>query len=373
MEQWDAIVVGAGPAGCACAYDLAAQGRSVLLLDKAAFPRKKACGGGLTAKTLRALRYSVAPVVHKTVQRIVIETRSEPHILVRSGKTICAMTVREELDAYCLNKTIEAGARFQKIGRIERIGQDADGVSLFSVEGQWRSRFLIGADGVNSQVRRLTQKAAWFHRGFAIEANLSRNAIRDDLVFDFAPVPRGYGWVFPRRDHVNIGLYSAEHTCSFDKGRLAGYIAARYGRDAAAENFIGQYLGFGAGEHVPLPGRILLVGDAGGFADPLTGEGIYGAITSGQAAASAISAALDHGADAGLTFAGLTAGLRGNLRITERVATSFYARPESGFRAMRMPFVRNAVLKSYAEGFNLFRLSGIVRRFLPAAASERAL
>jgi flavin-dependent dehydrogenase len=63
MKEWDAIVVGAGPAGCACACDLASAGRSVLLLDKSEFPRMKACAGGLTMKTVRALRYSIAPVV----------------------------------------------------------------------------------------------------------------------------------------------------------------------------------------------------------------------------------------------------------------------------------------------------------------------
>ena len=123
MKLWDAIVVGGGPAGCACAYDLATRGKSVLLLDKAEFPRKKACAGGLTAKTLRALRYSVAPVVRETIQRIVIEARGSSHILVRSPKNICVMTVREELDAYCLKKTLEAGAEFRRIGAIERIAQ----------------------------------------------------------------------------------------------------------------------------------------------------------------------------------------------------------------------------------------------------------
>ncbi len=61
MSKYDAIVVGAGPAGCAAAYDLAAAGRSVLLLDRCHFPRLKPCAGALTVKTLKALRYSVAP------------------------------------------------------------------------------------------------------------------------------------------------------------------------------------------------------------------------------------------------------------------------------------------------------------------------
>ena len=75
-QLWDAIVVGAGPAGCAAAYDLAAAGQSVLLLDKNDFPRPKACAGGLTSKAVQALRYSIDPVVRKVVRRVRLEGES---------------------------------------------------------------------------------------------------------------------------------------------------------------------------------------------------------------------------------------------------------------------------------------------------------
>ena len=72
-QLWDAMVVGAGPAGCAAAYDLAAAGQSVLLLDKRDFPRAKACAGGLTIKAVQALRYSIDPVVRKVIGRVRLE------------------------------------------------------------------------------------------------------------------------------------------------------------------------------------------------------------------------------------------------------------------------------------------------------------
>ena len=72
-QLWDAIVVGAGPAGCAAAYDLAAAGQSVLLVDKSDFPRLKACAGGLTIKAVKALRYSIDPVVREVVRRVRLE------------------------------------------------------------------------------------------------------------------------------------------------------------------------------------------------------------------------------------------------------------------------------------------------------------
>src|ERR1700728_183690 len=94
-QIWDAMVVGAGPAGCAAAYDLAAAGQSVLLLDKKDFPRAKACAGGLTTKAVKALRYSIDPVVRKVVRRIRLEgdaSAGDP-VVLKSREPICVMTV----------------------------------------------------------------------------------------------------------------------------------------------------------------------------------------------------------------------------------------------------------------------------------------
>jgi geranylgeranyl reductase family protein len=365
MKVWDAIVVGAGPAGCACAYDLASAAKRVLLLDKSEFPRMKACAGALTMKTVRALRYSIEPVVRQIIDRMVLEERDSSRIPVRNKKPICVMTVRAELDAYCLAKTIEAGAVFQRIRGIVSIGEDAETVVVSTQDEVMRGRFLVGADGVNSQVRRMTSDAGWFRTAFAIEANVRGNAQKDDLVFDFAPVMSGYGWVFPKRDHVNVGLYSLDSNEKLNRSRLSAYIAGRFGNDAEAENFVGQHAGFGAAQHRIEKNRIFLVGDAGGFVDLLTGEGIYGAVISGQAAAAAILSELEKKVPAKETFIRLTESLRQNLGIADRIAASFYASPQRGFRAMKIPLLRSAILKSYAEGLDLSPLIQMTHRILP--------
>jgi geranylgeranyl reductase family protein len=365
MQVWDAIVVGAGPAGCACAYDLAWAGISVLLLDKSEFPRMKACAGGLTMKTMRALRYSIAPVVRQSIDRIVLEERDSSRIPVRNKKSICVMTERAELDAFCLAKTVEAGAVFQRIPGIVSISKGADAVVVTTQDEVMRGRFLVGADGVNSQVRRMTSDGGWFRTAFAIEANVRRDAQKDDLVFDFAPVMAGYGWVFPKRDHVNVGLYSLDKNEKLNRSRLSAYVASRFGSDAKADNFVGQHAGFGAAQHRIENKCIFLAGDAGGFVDLLTGEGIYGAVISGQAAAAAIISELEQKAPARQTFINLTESLRNNLQIAERTAVSFYANPQRGFRAMKTPFLRSAILKGYADGLDLSVLVQTARRMLP--------
>jgi geranylgeranyl reductase family protein len=364
MKVWDAIVVGAGPAGCACAYDLASAGKQVLLLDKSEFPRMKACAGGLTMKTVRALRYSIGPVVRQTIDSMVLEERDSSPIPVRSRKPVCVMTERSELDAYCLTKTIDAGAVFQRERSITGIEGREDEVVITTQDTVMRGRFLVGADGVNSQVRRMTHNAGWFRTAFAIEANLSRDSQNEDLVFDFAPVASGYGWVFPKCDHVNVGLYSLDKNERLNRERLSAYIAHRFGSDAKVEKFVGQHAGFGAAQCCAERDRIFLAGDAGGFVDLLTGEGIYGAIVSGQAAAAAIISDLEQKATAKRTFIDLTKNLRENLHIAERISGSFYANPQRGFRAMKTPLLRSAILKGYADGLDLSAIVQMARKVL---------
>src|SRR3984885_3731936 len=356
-QLWDAIVVGAGPARCAAAYDLAVAGQSVLLLDKKDFPRDKACAGGLTIKAVKALRYSIEPVVRQVVRRVQLEGGSLSSSL-KSRDPICVMTVRSELDEYCLGKTIEAGARFRRIGALQQIVRSKGAVQLVTKGENYRARFLIGADGASGQVRRLCAAGSWFSQGFALEVKTAMPRGEVDLTFDFAAVPDGYAWIFPKGDHLNVGVYAPSSATGLTRNRLLSYVTQRV-KTEPLDQVIGQYLGIGAGgcetEYVQpeMRDRVLLVGDAGGFVDPLTGEGIYGALLSGQAAASAILSEMRGGGNVAEAFAGCLDRYRQTLRFSSRAATAFYADPARGIRAMRMPFVRRSLVKTYTHGLNV--------------------
>jgi geranylgeranyl reductase family protein len=373
IERWDAIVVGAGPAGCAAAYDLVVAGYAVLLLDRTEFPRHKACAGGLTRKTLRALRYSVAPVTRAVVSAITVERRRGEAATLASHNPVCAMTVRQELDDFCLRQTLAAGAQFARIGALVALETDDRGVTARTGDAAFQGRFLIGADGVHSRVRQLVcgDAPAWLRRGFALEAQIrTGNREPADLIFDFEPVRQGYGWVFPQRDHLNAGLYTESPAEKIDRERLRAWISSRFEGAASVEHITGQYLGFGAESAPPAQGRVFLVGDAGGFADPLSGEGIYGAIASGQAAAAAIDEALRRGVAAAEVFAGRTAQLRRDLRLSARGARWFYANLDTGFRALTAPLLRGAVMNAYADGTKIAMLANAVRKFAGVFASH---
>ncbi len=360
-QLWDVIVVGAGPAGCAAAFDLASAGQSVLLVDKSYFPRPKACAGGLTIKAIKALRYSIDPLVREVVRRVRLEGGSASTSL-KSREPICVMTVRAELDQYCLNKTIAAGACFKRISPLRQIVRSGSSVYLLTTGETYRARFLVGADGASGQVRRLCAEGSWFSQGFALEMQTAAPRKGVDLTFDFASVRNGYAWIFPKGDHLNIGVYSPSSAAGLTRSALLSYVKQKVGTDAA-DHITGQFLGIGAGTcaagyiQPDLRDRVLLVGDAGGFVDALTGEGIYGALLSGQAAAGAILSATRGDGSAAEIFAGCLAGYRQTLRFSSRAAAAFYANPARGFHAMRLPFVRRTMVRTYTHGLNVKSLA----------------
>jgi len=403
-SDYDILIAGAGPAGSAAPYDLAKAGKRVLLLDRRTFPRPKACACGLTRKTLKALRYSVDPVVERVCNEIVLQRAQDgltvadkqKEVRIRSRTPICAMAVRERFDDFCLQQTLAAGAELRKIENLTALRELPTHIELDIADETLRAPVLIGADGSNGQTRRLaearfqgpgsraqntatvppqeraldpgpsTLEPVWYTRGFALEALIPYSSLPQplpagdaphDLVFDFSPIPGGYGWLFPKGDHINIGVGAFAPTDtdtqlkSVTRALLADYTHKKLGI-ALPKEVTGQHLGMGGHAYIPR-GRILLAGDAAGLVDPLTGEGIHSAIVSGQAAAAAI---LSNPLETAVEYRKNLAELQQTLAFSHRAAQAFYHEPARGFRAMRLPFLRSLILKTYADGIPHIRL-----------------
>ena len=350
MHFYDVLIVGAGPSGCAAAYDLAKAGRSVLLVDRREFPRVKPCGGGLTVKTLQALRYSVTPVVRAVAKDLrVTYDLAQPTDLV--GKhPICFMTVRSEFDDFCLRKTLQAGAEFRLIEDIVNIEERDNDVLLRTRDAELRAQFLLGADGANSKVRLLLGDDKWFRRAVAVEAHAPLHENARHMELDFGVVPRGYAWSFHKGDHLNVGLCteSAEHV-KLSRAGLAQYLKRKFGHEDF-DHFVGHYLGVGGLRYEPQHKRVFLVGDAAGMVDPLSGEGIYNAIKSGQAAATAI---LQTAVEPHRAYIEALSDVREDLVFCERATRKFYGHLNTGFAALKMPGIKRAILKGYALGLTL--------------------
>jgi geranylgeranyl reductase family protein len=346
---YDVLVVGAGPAGCAAAYDLADAGKHVLVIDRRQFPRAKPCAGGVTIKALRRLRYSITPVVRHFCTDLSVGKRLEARQTLRGSDPVCAMTVRAELDDFCLRRTIERGAEFRVVAHTHRVVETEREVTVETSAGPLRARYLVGADGANSVVRRLLRPAFGpVARGLAIEAQVTL----DDpppMAFDFGVAELGYGWLFPKGDHVNVGLYSSDPD-RVGRAALAAYAQATLGTQKL-EHVVGHHIGLGGWGGRLATKRVVLVGDAAGLVDPLLAEGIHNAIASGQAAAAA-TLSHERGDSLAECYAqGLGSVLR-DLRAAQRSSSWFYRNIDVGYRALTLPFVRSALMNGYARGLN---------------------
>ena len=357
--RFDAIVVGAGPAGCAAAYDLASAGKRVLLLDRRRFPRVKPCAGGITVKTLRRLRYSITPVVRQVCTDLAVGDHLAKSQTFRGQHPLCAMTVRAEFDDYCLRQTMARGVEFRVVPHINTLRELPDRVALETTDGTFEANWLVGADGANSVIRRLLPDSKPLALGFAIEAQVRTDRAMP-MAFDFGVAEFGYGWLFPKADHVNVGLYTNAASVRPGRAALAEYARVRLGTDRL-EHVLGHHIGLEGWSGVPGTGRVVLAGDAAGLVDPLLGEGIHNAVASGQTAAEAIVTAEKKGTPLSIEYGSLMRPLLEDLRISYRSAVKFYANVEVGYRALTSRLVRAALMKGYARGLSF---STIRRKFL---------
>lgn len=293
MSQPDVIIVGGGQAGCAAAWDLAAAGRRVLMLHREG-GRAKPCAGGLTSKALARYRFSVNPVLRDSFDRMAVSRWLGPTRHLTASAPFCAMTDRGELDRFCLEKVKEKGVDVVASKAITAVHQDRDQVEVRGRDGRtWRAAHLIAADGANSPVARLLGVK---HSGgaVAIEGCVARDQLSHypTMTMNFGAIKGGYGWLFPKGDHVNVGLYVwRQGVARPQRTALAAYTEQALGI-ADANQALSRVAGFPLGTWLPTArltqGRVLFVGDAAGCTEPLMGEGIYGALLSGQWAAQAL-------------------------------------------------------------------------------------
>ena len=288
MERFDAIVVGAGPAGSTAALRLVRAGARVLLLDRERFPRDKPCGGGLTGRAVKQLPVSVDPVVEEVVDRFELGFRYRARVERGGERPLVLMTQRRRLDEFLAGEAARAGADFRDGLRATAI--DLDGTVRFDGTAA-KADVVIGADGVNG----LTARAFGFadrRHGVALEGNVPYVHAREDrwrgrAVVDLGTVAGGYSWVFPKGDHVNVGVGGWRS----EGPRLREHLRQACAGYGLPHERLESVRGFRlpmrrAGEPV-VRGRALLVGDAAGLVDPLSGDGIYEALFSARLAVEA--------------------------------------------------------------------------------------
>jgi geranylgeranyl reductase family protein len=289
----DVIIVGAGPAGATAAYYLGEAGLRVLVLEKEeTLPRYKPCGGGLSAHMLaKWFPFSFDSVIETAPEAITYTFHKWVVTIPITGRPMC-MVRRDQFDAYLLSQA-QAEVRTGMV--VRSVEENPEGVKVTTVDGSvFQAGYLIGADGANSVVAR----AAGLHRNRsacpALEAEVYT---APEILQRFAAGPwfivgevnYGYLWVFPKSDHLSVGI-AAIHPKAGELQTTLKKVMAGLGISLEGVPLHGHLIPFYTRPE-PLAGaRTLLVGDAAGLVDPFTGEGIRLAIKSGVLAAQAIVA-----------------------------------------------------------------------------------
>jgi geranylgeranyl reductase family protein len=304
----DVIVTGAGPAGAAAARALAVAGIDVMLIDKAAFPRYKPCGGGISIRALARfpwLRQAISAIDQHTASTLHLEGPDGESVEISSPEPCVLLVSRREFDQALLGAALDAGARLTTGVEVTQVRQQPEAVELQARDGRiLRAPLVIGADGVHSVIaKRSGLNLRWDRSKIALDMMEETDALqasRPDVLwiaygyrgFD------GYAYIFPKSRKVNVGL-----------GCLLSYFDQRVGerpeqlQQALVEQLLERRLLHGSRDPdaftpylIPVggplartgDGRLLLAGDAGGFVHGVTAEGIYYAMVSGDLAAKAI-------------------------------------------------------------------------------------
>jgi len=285
---FDVAVIGGGPAGATAARILAGGGARVCLLDKARFPRPKACGGALSPRTLRFLPTGVDRLIRAHISRAVFTFASHRPFEVVSASPMAYMICRDEFDAWLLAEAEAAGVVVRQ-GEAALHIERAD--SKFVVRTS-RSRLtipaVIGADGVNGTTARLLFPGRPPARYAAFEVEPASPILDGSVEVDVGLYPGGYAWAFPKRDRLNVGVMVHRSAAARARDLLGGFLSQR-GTVLSGDRIRGAFVAAPDATPVPCaqPG-VLLVGDAAHLADPFLGEGIYSAVRSGTLAAQAI-------------------------------------------------------------------------------------
>lgn len=298
--HFDVAVVGAGPAGSWAAYRLARSGARVALLD-ASHPREKPCGGGVTGRAFELIAGAVQaadlPVVSIRAASFAAAGRAAGVSLPPANASSVALGVvgRQAFDGALLAAATRAGAVHRRV-RVTDVERTAAVWRVSSASERVTCDWVIGADGSNSLVRRRVASAFLRSELSVATGYFVRGVTGSDIAVDFDDTPTGYVWSFPRVDHLAVGACGQADTVTAPAllARAGAWIRKNVNGGRTLDRYswpIPSLTESALQAERPAAEGWMLVGDAAGLVDPITREGIYFALLSGDHAAASLAGA----------------------------------------------------------------------------------
>jgi geranylgeranyl reductase family protein len=349
-SRYDVAVIGGGPAGAAAGLRLAQQGVRVGIFEKEPLPRYKPCGGGVTARALKILPAEAAATVERTCRRVSLALGPERlRFAVQRREDLLGMVMRDRFDTALLSAARQAGAKVHPACRVTGLRSQGGAVHVETSRGGTASAFAVAADGALGRTAGLAGWPETRRLALALELELSpvttcTHVPEEAARFDFGCVPGGYAWAFPKQAglSVGVGVFLRNGAARLPE-RLRAYLA-RCGLEGCPEiRRQGGAIPVSPRRDGFVRHRVLLTGDAAGLADPLTGEGIYGALKSGFLAADALTAGgLEERTVRERYEVGLRKRFLGELALGRGLARFFYGWPR----------LRNGLFSLYGQSLS---------------------
>ncbi len=299
-KSYDVIIAGAGPSGTTLGYLLSDKGLDVLVIDKEEFPRPKLCGGAITWKTRKLLERLFKISFEKQFQ---VERTSSDYFIYENFKQKVHQVSpepfyfinREKYDMEWISLAMSKNCQFLFGLQVTDLDVRKK-IILTKLGNTYGGKVVVGADGINSVIRRkiFPQKIFEHDLAFAFQINVPPDRLKTEYQISsprifLGGIRGGYGWIFPHKKHYVVGICGLIRKNKKLKERFHDFLKDVSALEIEKKSRIPSHLG-PLGNFMETPGEenILLVGDAAGFADPLTGEGIYYAHKSAELASRAI-------------------------------------------------------------------------------------